>query len=235
MSSRSDRAELSDVLRQAISGRGEQLELARDDLLFEQRDLGEHVYLLDQGEIRVFIKNHSGDEIEVASLESGSIIGEMSLFGESRRSASCACRSTRCSLIRISNQEVLEIIQDHQKLRTTLMAELTTRCRSMLSYIDEFSSLTRLASAGDFSAVSAHLASRQNVADSTLEAAHNSFTRMLESIRKREDQLQNRIQALTIEIDQARAAREVSLIVEDDTFKTLLQNSQRLRDRLNGL
>jgi len=235
MSSRSDRAELWDVLRLAITGRGEQLELAAGELLFEQRDLSDYVYLLDQGEIRVFIRNHSGDEIEVASLESGSIIGEMSLFGESRRSASCACQSARCSLLRIGNEEVLEIIQDHPKLHTKLMAELSNRCRSMLSYIDEFSYLTRLASAGDFSAISSHLASRQNDADSTLEAARESFARMLESIRKREDQLQNRIQSLTIEIDQARAAKEVSTIVEDETFQTLLQNSHRLRDRLKGV
>ena len=235
MSSQSDQSELWDLLRHAISDRGEQLEMADGELLFEQRDLSEFVYLLDHGEIRVFIRNHSGDEIEVASLASGSIIGEMSLFGESRRSASCACQSERCSLLRVRNEEALEIIQDHPNLQTKLMAELSSRCRSMLSYIEEFSYLTRLAGAGDFSTISTHLANRQNDADSTLEAARESFTRMLESIRKREDQLQNRIQSLTIEIDQARAAKEVSTIVEDESFKALLQNSQRLRDRLNGV
>lgn len=235
MSSQSDRAELWDVLRQAISGRGEHLEMAAGELLFAQRDPSDYVYLVDQGEIRVFIRNHSGDEIEVASLQSGSIIGEMSLFGESRRSASCACQSERCSLLRVPNEDVVDIIQEHPKLRTKLMAELSSRCRSMLSYIDEFSYLTKLASAGDFSTISTHLANRQNGTDRTLEAARESFNRMLESIRKREDQLQNRIQSLTIEIDQARAAREVSTIVEDETFQSLLQNSQRLRDRLIGL
>lgn len=233
MSPASVHQKLADLLRTSLPDHGTEVRIAAGELLFAEGDPSTSIYLLEQGEIRVFIHNQSGDELDVACLQPGSVIGEMSLYGESRRSASCASRLAPCVLLQISNADTLQLIDSHPSLRHQLMEELARRCRNMLDYVDEFSYLTQLVSSGDFDAVKTHLGSPALEGDRTVLAARESFSNMLDRIRQREEELQTRIESLTIEIDHARAAREVSTIVDDHSFRDMINNSGSLRERLH--
>ena len=65
-------------------------------------------------------------------------------------------------------------------------------------------------------------------------AARKEFATMLARIKAREAELQDKIQLLTIEIDHARAAKEVDSIESDPIFQKLKSQSGSLRDRLKG-
>jgi CRP-like cAMP-binding protein len=224
---------LSDLLRAVLPEHGSEVILGAGELLFAEGDPSDSIYLLNQGEMRVFIQNRSGDELDVACLMPGSVIGEMSLYGELRRSASCESLSAPCVLAQISNQDTLRLIDHDPSLRHRLMEELALRCRNMLDYVDEFSYLTQLVSSGDFDAVKTHLGSPGWEGDRTVQAARESFSNMLDRIRQREAELQTKIESLTIQIDHARAAREVSTIVDDHSFQDMVENSSALRERLH--
>jgi hypothetical protein len=158
----------------------------------------------------------------------------MTLFGETRRSATCSAKGNNVQLISLENEAALKLIDNDTKARHALVQELTKRSRSMLQYINEFSYLTRLISAGDLASVQSQINIETPGDDATVRAARKEFAAMLARIKAREAELQDKIQLLTIEIDHARAAKEVNSIESDPIFQKLKSQSGSLRDRLKG-
>ena len=224
--------DLASLLRAGAAGVGEPLQLQQGQVLVREGDESDRIYIVMAGEIAVSIRNQSGDEVTVASIGAGKVIGEMSLFGESKRSATCRAASASVDLIAVSNDKALQIIDQHPDARHGLVMELTRRSRSLLQYINEFSHLTELISAGDYGSVQAQINLSSGSGDSTLKAARSAFAAMLTKIKEREAELQSKIQSLTIQIDQARAAKEIQSITTDSTFLSLQENSAALRARM---
>lgn len=229
---KADASDLATLLRANAEGIGETMQLQRGDVLVKEGDESDKIYIVMAGEIAVSIRNQSGDEVTVASIGAGKVIGEMTLFGESKRSATCRAASASVDLIAISNDKALRIIDQHPEARHGLVMELTRRSRSMLQYINEFSHLTELISAGDYGSVQAQINLSSSSNDGTLKAARSAFAAMLTKIKEREAELQSKIQSLTIQIDQARAAKEIQSITDDSMFQSLQQNSASLRAKM---
>lgn len=224
--------DLASLLKEGAEGVGEPLQLQQGQLLVREGDESDRIYIVMAGEIAVSIRNQSGDDVKVASIGAGKVIGEMSLFGESKRSATCRAASANVDLIAISNDKALQIIDRDPEARHSLVMELTRRSRSLLQYINEFSHLTELISAGDYGSVQAQINLSSGSGDSSLKAARSAFAAMLTKIKEREAELQSKIQSLTIQIDQARAAKEIQSITTDSTFLSLQENSAALRARM---
>ncbi|MFM8525309.1 MAG: cyclic nucleotide-binding domain-containing protein [Cyanobacteriota bacterium] len=229
---KADAGDLATLLRANAEGVGEAMQLHQGDLLVREGDESDKIYIVMAGEIAVSIRNQSGDEVTVATIGADKVIGEMTLFGESKRSATCRAASETVDLIAISNEKALQIIDQHPQARHGLVMELTRRSRSMLQYINEFSHLTELISAGDYGSVQAQINLSSGSGDGTLKAARSAFAAMLSKIKEREAELQSKIQSLTIQIDQARAAKEIQSITDDSMFQSLQQNSASLRARM---
>jgi CRP-like cAMP-binding protein len=227
-------SDLAILLRKGAREHGQCITLNDGDGLVHEGEISDRIYVLEEGEISVTIKNQSGDSTTVATLKPGAVIGEMTLFGETRRSATCSARGNNVQLIGLENEEALKLIDNDTKARNALVKELTKRSRSMLQYINEFSYLTRLISAGDLASVQSQINIDKPGDDATVTAARKEFAAMLARIKAREAELQDKIQLLTIEIDHARAAKEVNSIESDPIFQKLKNQSGSLRDRLKG-
>jgi len=227
-------SDLAILLRKGAREHGQCITLNDGDGLVHEGEISDRIYVLEEGEISVTIKNQSGDSTTVATLRPGAVIGEMTLFGETRRSATCSARGNKVQLIGLENEEALKLIDNDTKARNALVKELTKRSRSMLQYINEFSYLTRLISAGDLASVQSQINIDKPGDDATVTAARKEFAAMLARIKAREAELQDKIQLLTIEIDHARAANEVNSIESDPIFQKLKNQSGSLRDRLKG-
>lgn len=224
--------DLATLLKAQAADMGEPLLLSRGDVLVREGDESDRIYIVMSGEIAVSIRNEAGDDVTVASIGAGKVIGEMTLFGESKRSATCRASSACVELIAISNDKALQIIDQDPEVRRGLVMELTQRSRSLLQYINEFSHLTQLISTGDYSSVQAHINLTNSSGDDSFKAARSAFSTMLTRIREREAELQSKIQDLTIQIDQSRAAKEIQSITEDSIFQSLQQNSAALRAKM---
>ena len=227
-------SDLAILLRKGAREHGQCINLNDGDGLVHEGEISDRIYVLEEGEISVTIKNQSGDSTTVATLRPGAVIGEMTLFGETRRSATCSARGNNVQLISLENEEALKLIDNDSRARNALVKELTKRSRSMLQYINEFSYLTRLISAGDLASVQSQINIEKTGDDATVKAARKEFAAMLARIKAREAELQDKIQLLTIEIDHARAAKEVDSIENDPIFQKLKSQSGSLRDRLRG-
>jgi CRP-like cAMP-binding protein len=224
-------SELSELFRSNANESKGVVVIRKDQLLFREGDPTDSLYLLESGRIRVFIHNASGQEITIASLGAGSIIGEMTLFGEKTRSASCAVESDEATLLSFSNAIAISLLDRNLKLRDSLFSALIQRSRSMLSYIDEFSNLTQMVASGSYGDVQRYINETADGGDNTIMAARASFTQMFERVRQRENELQQKIQTLSIEIDHARARLEVEEISNAEGFLDLLGKAQSMRSR----
>ncbi len=224
-------SELADLFRSSANESKGVVVIKRNQLLFREGDPTDSLYLLESGRIRVFIQNASGQEITIASLEAGSIIGEMTLFGEMTRSASCSAESEEASLLSFSNAIAINLLDRNLKLRDSLFSALIQRSRSMLAYIDEFSNLTQMVASGSYGDVQRYINETADGGDNTIKAARASFTQMFERVKQREDELQQRIRTLSIEIDHARAQLEVEEISNAEGFLDLLDKAQSIRSR----
>ena len=228
-------SDLAILLRHGAREHGQSITLVDGEDLVQEGEISDRIYVLEEGEIIVSIKNQSGESTTVATLRPGAVIGEMTLFGETRRSATCSAKGHNVQLISLENEEALRLIDNDTKARHALVQELTKRSRSMLQYINEFSYLTRLISAGDLASVQSQInIDRPGDDDATVVEARKEFAAMLARIKAREAELQDKIQLLTIEIDHARAAKEVNSIESDPIFQQLKSQSGSLRDRLKG-
>ena len=147
--SSSPQAALHDFLLSHAEELGQLISLGRDQILFEADDVSEHIYLVKRGRIKVFIRNHSGDPIELAILSEGALIGEMSLLGESTRSASCIALDEIVELVSISRDIAMDVIEADPSIRHALIVILTQRARDMVRFIHDFSGLTSLVSDGN--------------------------------------------------------------------------------------
>jgi CRP-like cAMP-binding protein len=227
-------SDLALLLRTGAREQGHCITLNDGDDLVHEGEISDRIYVLEQGEITVSIKNQSGDSTTVATLTPGAVIGEMTLFGETRRSATCSAKGNNVQLIGLENDQALKLIDNDTKARNALVKELTKRSRSMLQYINEFSYLTRLISAGDLASVQSQINIDKSTDDATVREARKEFATMLARIKAREAELRDKIQLLTIEIDHARASKEVNSIESDPMFQKLKSQSGSLRDRLRG-
>jgi CRP-like cAMP-binding protein len=227
-------SDLAILLRKGAREHGHCITLNDGEDLVHEGEISDRIYVLEEGEMVVSIKNQSGESTTVATLKPGAVIGEMTLFGETRRSATCSAKGHHVQLIGLENEDALKLIDNDTKARHALVQELTKRSRSMLQYINEFSYLTRLISAGDLASVQSQINIEKPEDDATVKTARKEFAAMLTRIKAREAELQDKIQLLTIEIDHARAAKEVNSIESDPIFQKLKSQSGSLRDRLKG-
>ena len=101
-------SKLEDFLREQAISSGQSLCLEQGNILFEAQDASDALYLIKKGRIKVFIRNPAGDQIELAVLHQGALIGEMSLFGEATRSASCSALDPDTELLAIPRSLVAD-------------------------------------------------------------------------------------------------------------------------------
>lgn len=93
-----------------------------DETLMKQDELGDSLYFIINGEARIIVD----DEIEIATLGSESVIGEMSILSSSRRSAS-AIAVTEIFALKIERQGFQEILSAKPEISLGIINVLVHR------------------------------------------------------------------------------------------------------------
>lgn len=117
-------------------------------LLIQEGDHGDTIYLILQGQLRVFSEDGNGREITYGIYGPGEYIGEMSLDG-GPRSASVITDS-RCVLVTITRETLTRHIAEHPDFAFELLAKVIRRARvatlnaKALAFNDVYGRLKRL-------------------------------------------------------------------------------------------
>jgi signal transduction histidine kinase len=144
-------ADLSDDDLAHVTERSELVELAAGDVLANEGEPGDELFVIVSGEIQV-VKRSRESEVPIATLGPGEIVGEMAIFESQPRNATVRAHApTR--VIRISRDEILPILRTRPTATLSMLRTLLGRLRNTESMLRE---REKLAALGTLSAGLAH-------------------------------------------------------------------------------
>ena len=112
--------ELERVLRA-----GDEISMTEGTVIIEEGQTGREAFVVLDGSVIVKRNNR-----KVATLEAGSMVGELSLLDHGPRTASAVC-ATDCSLLVIEQRRFQAVLEDVPSLTKKLLATLATRLRDI--------------------------------------------------------------------------------------------------------
>ena len=110
--------------------------LAAGEVLFDQGDESDGLYVVVSGIVRIFITADDGREATVFLSEEGEVIGEMALLDGLPRSAGAAAL-TDAKLVVIPRGPFLDLLDSTPKLARQIILTLCERLRSSNSQFDQ--------------------------------------------------------------------------------------------------
>ncbi|MBU6155053.1 MAG: Crp/Fnr family transcriptional regulator, partial [Bdellovibrionales bacterium] len=105
-----------------------EITLKAKDILFEEGDQSKSMYLIKGGAIRIFKRKGDG-KIEIETLRSGQVVGELSFFDGQARSASAESLVTS-ELIEITRSALDSALNQSPEWLVTLIKTITARLRA---------------------------------------------------------------------------------------------------------
>lgn len=126
----------SERLKRLLASQAKQITLDTGDVLFEQGDEGDALFVITQGALEFSILSAAGRKLSLDMMRAGSIFGEISLFDPGPRTATVT--ATEPSRVRrVRNRDILEQIQQHPELAADLIRLAGQRMRWMGMQLNE--------------------------------------------------------------------------------------------------
>ena len=119
-------------------------------IIFREGDVGDGLYLVDEGLVEISAKVGQQERRVLAKLGPNSIFGEMAVIDDEVRSATAIAESdTRLTFV--GREDVLSVLKQYPDWLTGLLRELTNRVRTVdRRYLDEILQAERLSLIGRF-------------------------------------------------------------------------------------
>ncbi|MBD3344992.1 MAG: cyclic nucleotide-binding domain-containing protein [Chitinivibrionales bacterium] len=125
----------------AVASIAEELKFRPDDEIVSENDVGDSLFLIKKGSVRIVKKVDEASSIDLAELSVGECFGDMAVFDAEQRSASVRA-NTECTLLRINGQDLIDVILDHPHISIELLKIFIKRLRKANAVIRELSSKT---------------------------------------------------------------------------------------------
>jgi CRP/FNR family cyclic AMP-dependent transcriptional regulator len=133
---------------EALAALGVQRHYRRGALLIQEGELGDTIYIVQQGRLRAFLGDGQGKELTLGIYGPLEYVGEMSLDGGPRSANVEAVEASVCSVV--SRATLLAYIAEHPEFALELMGRLIRRARlatesaRSVALIDVYGRLVRL-------------------------------------------------------------------------------------------
>jgi CRP/FNR family transcriptional regulator, cyclic AMP receptor protein len=124
---------LSTLLRERRYRKGE--------LIFDQGDPGDCLYVVVSGRVRIFLASPDGREVTIRILESGTSFGELAVLDRAPRAASAATLDDTVTLV-LLRDDFMQILRDSFPLVQYVLGQLTEMVRYNTSYAERLAFLS---------------------------------------------------------------------------------------------
>lgn len=104
---------LSDEELKAVAGLAREVRASKGEVLFEEGQLGDSIYVLSVGEVEVLGRDATGAQHTLATLGPQQFFGEMSLIDKEHRSATIRAK-TDCELLHLSSENLTAFRRQHR-------------------------------------------------------------------------------------------------------------------------
>jgi CRP-like cAMP-binding protein len=119
-----------------LAGITREVTLAPDEVLFEQGEESDGLYIVINGIVRIYLTADDGREATISLLEDGEMIGEIALLDGLPRSAGAAAL-TETRLVFIPHKPFCELLDSSTKLSRQVMLMLCERLRAANKQVDQ--------------------------------------------------------------------------------------------------
>ncbi|MEJ2363175.1 MAG: cyclic nucleotide-binding domain-containing protein [Deltaproteobacteria bacterium] len=90
------------------------------EIIIREGDPGRSIYVILDGQVRVFIRDHHGEELELAVLGLGQFFGEMSFLTGKPRSGSVSAQDTSV-IVELSYTSMRRVVKEHPTVKKVLV------------------------------------------------------------------------------------------------------------------
>ena len=208
----------------------DEIHLSDGQILFNQGDPGDAFYLVEKGQLKIFILDPEGKPMTLNILSPGDTVGELALLDAKSRSAS-AMAIGNCILIRLNQEQFLNQLMTSPTWMQYIIKLMSQRARHMTDYIIALGQWSRLIINGKYDEVLEELEEVEIEGDKAIAAVADSLKQMVKAVREREENLRQEVTELKIQIqiDQEKREQSVKEITDTDRFEMLLKRAEKLR------
>ena len=126
----------SDRLKRLLASQATQVHLKQGEILFQQGDEGDALFVIVSGTIEFSILSSTGRKLSLDIMHPGAIFGEIALFDPGPRTATAmACEPTQVR--RVRNPDVLDQLRQHPDLAADMIRLAGQRMRWMNNQLNE--------------------------------------------------------------------------------------------------
>jgi CRP-like cAMP-binding protein len=112
----------------AVAAIAEELSLKPGQEIVREGDIGDSMYLIRQGTVRILKKIDGEESIPLAQLSEGDCFGEMAIFDAETRSASVYTKDS-CVLLRVSSDDMIDVMLENPTIAIELLRIFVGRLR----------------------------------------------------------------------------------------------------------
>ena len=113
---------------QILADLGVQRSYRKDAIIVNETEIGDTLFILIQGRVRVFSADTSGKEITLGTILAGNFFGEMSLDGGTRSATVEALEPCLCAIV--PNTHVLSFVRENSEFAISLLQTTIVRARA---------------------------------------------------------------------------------------------------------
>jgi len=133
-------AEMDESELKSIASLASSIEVKKKNIIVQEFDMGDSMYVILSGEVKISTYSADGREIVLALLDEGSFFGEMSLLDAEPRSAN-ATTMTDTTLAHIRRRDLLPLLKTQPEITLKLLKETTYRLRRTSRMLERISSM----------------------------------------------------------------------------------------------
>lgn len=159
---------------------------AAGETLFRKGEIGDSMFLLLSGKVRIFTQDAAHNEIDLVYLEPTRIFGDFVIFDQKPRSASAtAVTQTECLVL--YREAFLRFLPQHTFVGLVMMRNIAEQVRQVTGFLSKVNNWLDLIAEGKLNEALQQLA-QVTSDDEALQTLVSAFTAMIQSIQQRETQ-----------------------------------------------
>jgi diguanylate cyclase (GGDEF)-like protein len=113
------------------------IEIKKDKIIFKEGDIGNELFIIKTGIISLYIDLVNGKTREIARFSTGDFFGEMAIFENAPRSATCKCIENG-KLLSLPASNFFYLIESFPEISTKIMNKMLNITTQRLQNISEF-------------------------------------------------------------------------------------------------
>ena len=129
-------APLSQRERLDLAARMRQRRFARNEVVFHKDDPAGHLFLIATGTVKISVQEEGGQEVVIALIRDGELVGELGLFDDEQRSATVTA-ITETTAFALANKDFTDVLHRNAGAMQQLLALMAKRIRRSTGHIED--------------------------------------------------------------------------------------------------